>query len=301
MSIYCRYNKYESRPRSALAIRRARLASESVQCKGRTPADMECLHVAKPWTRDEVLIALNLYCQLPFGKLHQSNPLIIKVAEMLDRTPGSVAMKLSNLASLDPEITASGRRGLEGASALDRAVWAEFAQNPGATAIESQQLMDQLVSGVAPELSTQAEESDIPATTDADTSSAVTVKVRRGQAFFRKSVLASYDGTCCMSGLKVRRLLVASHIKPWRADTANRLNPRNGLCLSALHDRAYDLGYLSVRPDHTIVVSTELHADTSPLSIDSLVALDGQKIRLPEKFHPSADLLEWHHSHIFRK
>lgn len=220
---------------------------------------------------------------------------------MLGRTPGSVAMKLSNLASLDPEITTTGRKGLEGASALDKAVWAEFAQEPAAIAVESQQLMDQLVGGIAPELSTQAEEPDIPTTTDAETSSAVTVKIRRGQAFFRKSVLASYDGTCCMSGLKVRRLLVASHIKPWRTDTANRLNPRNGLCLSALHDRAYDLGFLSVRPDHTIAVSTELRVDTSALSIDSLVALDGQKIRMPEKFHPAADLLDWHYSNIFRK
>ena len=257
--------------------------------------------MAKAWTRDEVLIALNLYCQLPFGKLHQGNPLIIKVAEMLDRTPGSVAMKLSNLASLDPEITTSGRKGLEGASALDKSVWTEFAQEPAAIAVESQQLMDLLVDGIAPELSTQAEEPDIPAATDAETSSAVTVKVRRGQAFFRKSVLASYDGACCMSGLKVRRLLVASHIKPWRSDTANRLNPRNGLCLSALHDRAYDLGYLSVRPDHTIAVSKELRADTSALSIDCLVALDGMKIRMPEKFHPSADLLDWHYVNIFRK
>lgn len=258
--------------------------------------------MAKPWTRDEVLIALNLYCQLPFGKLHHGNPLIIKVAEMLDRTPGSVAMKLSNLASLDPEITASGRRGLEGASNLDKSVWAEFTTSPNEIAVESQQLMDQLVGqGGAPELSTDAETPDIPLTTDAETSGAAIVKVRKGQAFFRKSVLASYAEACCMSGLRVRRLLVASHIKPWRSDTANRLNPRNGLCLSALHDRAYDLGFLSVRPDHTIVVSAELRDDKSAFSLNSLVALDGNKIRMPEKFHPSPELLDWHYSNIFRK
>lgn len=257
--------------------------------------------MARSWTRDEVLIALNLYCQLPFGKLHQGNPLIIKIAEMLDRTPGSVAMKLSNLASLDPEITMSGRRGLEGASILDKAVWAEFTQQPDEIAIESQQLVDQLAAkGGAPELSTAAEESDIPITTDIETSASATVKIRRGQAFFRKSVLASYEEACCMSGLKVRRLLVASHIKPWSADAANRLNPRNGLCLSALHDRAYDLGFLSVRPNLTIAVSAEVREDLSELSTHALIALEGKQIRLPEKFHPSSDFLDWHYSKVFR-
>jgi len=64
------------------------------------------------------------------------------VAELLGRTAGSVAMKLSNLASLDPEITASGRVGLLGASALDRAVWDELSRQPDEIAVESQQLMD---------------------------------------------------------------------------------------------------------------------------------------------------------------
>lgn len=257
--------------------------------------------MARLWTRDEVLIALNLYCQLPFGKLHHGNPLIIKVAELLDRTPSSVAMKLSNLASLDPEITTSGRKGLEGASSLDKAVWAEFKESPDEIAIESQQLVDQLAAnGGAPELSTAAEEPDIPTATDAGTSASATVKIRRGQAFFRKSVLASYEEACCMSGLKVRRLLVASHIKPWSADTANRLNPRNGLCLSALHDRAYDLGYLSVRPDLTIAVSAAALEDPSDLAKSFLAGLEGRKIRLPEKFHPATEFLDWHYSKIFR-
>lgn len=258
--------------------------------------------MAKSWTRDELLIALNLYCQLPFGKLHQGNPQIIRVAELLGRSPGSVAMKLTNLASLDPEIKASGRKGLEGASNLDKSVWNEFAASPNEIAIESQQLMDQLVSGDGiSELSTSAEEPDITLSTEAETSAAVTVKVRKGQAFFRKSVLASYDNTCCMSGLRVRRLLVASHIKPWSADISNRLNPRNGLCLSALHDRAYDLGFLTVRPDYVIVVSQALKDDTSDLAVEALVGLEGQKIRAPEKFLPSPELLDWHQHNVFRK
>lgn len=114
--------------------------------------------MVRAWTRNEVLIAVNLYRQLPFGKLHQGNALIIRVAELLGRAPGSVAMKLSNLASLDPDFTASGWVGLPGASTLDRSVWNELTRQPEEIAIESQELMDQLVStGDVPELSSSSD------------------------------------------------------------------------------------------------------------------------------------------------
>lgn len=55
---------------------------------------------AVKWTREHLLIALNLYCKLPFGKFHRLNPIIIAVAQKMGRTPNSLAMKLSNFASL---------------------------------------------------------------------------------------------------------------------------------------------------------------------------------------------------------
>ncbi len=54
------------------------------------------------WTREHFLIALNVYCKLPFGKLHRSNPIMADTAARMGRTPNSLAMKLSNFASLDP-------------------------------------------------------------------------------------------------------------------------------------------------------------------------------------------------------
>lgn len=61
--------------------------------------------MARNWTQEELTIALGLYCKLPFGQFHQHQPLIKLVAELLDRTPSSLAMKLCNLAGLDPVIT----------------------------------------------------------------------------------------------------------------------------------------------------------------------------------------------------
>ena len=98
----------------------------------------------RDWTREELIAAFNLYCQLPFGKLHKTNPQIMKLADLLDRTASSVSMKLVNFASLDPAITANGRVGLKGASNLDRAIWAEFNTDWEGLAVESQLVIERL-------------------------------------------------------------------------------------------------------------------------------------------------------------
>ena len=77
----------------------------------------------KRWTKNELILALNLYCKLPFGKMHKGNPSIIALASYLGRTPSSVAMKLVNFAALDPSLP---RKGLSGTSRLDQEVWDEF-------------------------------------------------------------------------------------------------------------------------------------------------------------------------------
>ena len=91
-----------------------------------------------------------------------------------------------------------------------------------------------------------------------------------------------------MSGLSEPRLLIASHIVPWSEDTHNRLNPQNGLCLSALHDRAYDQGLITVMPDFTVRVSSQVKANKGDSFItESLLRFDRQRIRFPERFGPS--------------
>ena len=80
------------------------------------------------------------------------------------------------------------------------------------------------------------------------------------QDFFRRAVLASYRGRCCISGVGEPRLLIASHIVPWREDKANRLNPSNGLCLSAIHDKAFDSYLFSLTDDGRVVLSAALKA-----------------------------------------
>jgi putative restriction endonuclease len=68
----------------------------------------------KLWTRDELILALNLYLKLPFGKLHSGTPQIIHLANILRRTPSSIAMRLNNFASVDPYHQQRGIGGLPG-------------------------------------------------------------------------------------------------------------------------------------------------------------------------------------------
>ncbi len=213
------------------------------------------------WTRPQTLAALHIYMQLPFGKLDSRNHKIKQLAEWIGRTPGSVALKLVNLASLDPVIVASGRAGMGNASTLDRKIWDELQKNWDAVALEAASEYERLATthGVTADADLLEE---VPLPEEGKTRSA-TVQVRVNQARFRKAVLASYNATCCISGLRHEKLVIASHIVPWSEDTKNRLNPHNGLCLSALHDRAYDQGLITVMPDFKVRVSKQLKSSAS--------------------------------------
>lgn len=171
---------------------------------------------AVKWTREHFLIALNLYCKLPFGKLHKGNPIIIETAQKMGRSPSSLAMKLVNFASLDPVQQARGVRGLPGATKQDREMWNEFHANLSTLGTESEELLHNLFTkDDAKELDFLSRDKVRLVVPSGPTETQATVKVRRGQQFFRQAVLTAYDVRCCISGINVPRLLVASHIKPW--------------------------------------------------------------------------------------
>ena len=250
------------------------------------------------WTRPQTLAALNIYFQLPFGKLHRGTPQIKQLAQWIGRTPGAVAMKLGNLAGLDPLIAARGLTGLRGPSDIDKAIWAELQVNWDTVALEAAAEYQRLAisHGINPDADLLQEvEATEPPPLEPGRTRAALVQVRVNQARFRKAVLASYNATCCVSGLRHDKLVIASHIVPWSHDTHNRLNPQNGLCLSALHDRAYDQGLMTVLPDFTIRVSPALraHADDGFMA-NALLRFDGAPITLPERFRPAPEFLRRH-------
>jgi putative restriction endonuclease len=248
------------------------------------------------WTKPQILAALHLYTQLPFGQLHQRNPRIQALAQSMGRTPSAVAMKLTNLASLDPQITANGRKGLPGASHLDREVWAQLQARWDETALAAEAEFKALGSPQEEiDDDTALAESEALSPFEAGKTRAATVQVRVNQSLFRRAVLTGYGSTCCISGLSEERLLIASHIVPWAEDDHNRLNPQNGLCLSALHDRAFDQGLITVSPDYRVLVSPQLKKKSADVfAAETLLRFDDRPIAMPERFAPRQDFLEWH-------
>ncbi len=248
------------------------------------------------WTKEQLKLAFHLYCQLPFGRLHSRNPEIIQLAKLIGRTPGAVAMKLVNFASLDPAITSTGRAGLGNAGALDREVWAEFHADWEKLAVECELLRRDL--DTETKTVDEADEQLIPEDFTGETRRVVTEQ-RIKQNFFRRAVLSSYRRRCCMSGLSEPRLLVASHIVPWSKDKANRLNPSNGLCLSAIHDRAFDKGLITLSDDFKVIVSSELRRRDEGFIKEVILPLHGRSIESPERFAPQLEFLSWHRNTLF--
>jgi putative restriction endonuclease len=102
-----------------------------------------------------------------------------------------------------------------------------------------------------------------------------------------------------MSGLSEPRLLIASHIVPWTRDRTNRLNPSNGLCLLAIHDRAFDKGLISLTDDLRVVLSSELVARKESFIEATFLPLKSVQIEVPDRFRPDPVFLARHRAEIF--
>lgn len=166
----------------------------------------------KNWTRDELLIVLNIYHKLTFGQLHARQPVIMQLAEKLGRGANSVAMKLCNLASLDPALKLRGIKGLPGASKLDEALWQEFHADLNETVPASEESLRKIFdTGENCELTVLPKEGvkikKKPPTGPTET--LASVKLRRGQEYFRDAVLNNFGSQCGVTQLGLRELLIA--------------------------------------------------------------------------------------------
>lgn len=257
------------------------------------------------WTRNELLIALNLYHKLTFGQMHSRQPAILALAEKMGRGANSLAMKLCNFASLDPALKMRGIKGLSGASALDRTVWAEFHSDLTESAPASEAAFRTLFGAdETSEVEVTAKEGvRIRKAPIGPTESKATVKVRRGQEYFRQAVLNNFNGRCGVTGLAVRELLIASHILPWGKHETERLNVRNGLCLSRLHDAAFDIGLITFDDNLLLRLSRRLKAALPQRAVaESFAAYEGEALQLPkDAVLPDEKFLAVHYAEVFKK
>lgn len=249
------------------------------------------------WTEEQTIVALYYYCIIPFNKATSSNPTIAKISQLMGRSHNSLKMKIGNFGSLDPELRRRGIVGLGNTSRLDEQVWDEYSQNWEKLASDAEEILAKY-RGQTVEESAEYDKEDLPVGKER----MAFVKTRINQSFFRKTILASYENKCAVTGLPVQELLVASHIVPWAKDEKNRLNPTNGICLNALHDRAFDKGLMTITPDYKIKISKYVldFEENRPVR-DSLLSFENKEILLPSKFYPNKEFLEYHNNTVFVK
>lgn len=240
----------------------------------------------KNWNRNELLILLNVYHKLRFGQFHARNRVVIDLAKSLDRGANSVALKLCNLASLDPALKLRGIHGMSGASKLDKAMWTEFHTHLNETVPSSEEALRTLMKAAEDaEVQIQPKKGIhiLKAPPTGPTDMVVNVKMRRGQDYFRNAVLNNFGGRCGVTRLGVSELLIASHILPWGSHADERLNVRNGLCLSRLHDAAFDRGLITFDDELRLLLSKRLKAELPQSCIeDNFVKHEGEMLSLPE-------------------
>ena len=247
--------------------------------------------MANNWTREQTIVALSVYCKIPFNKATNNNPEIVKAAKLIGRTPVAVKMKVGNFGSFDPLLKAKGIVGLGNTSKLDELIWNEYCNDWEKLAYDSAQIIANL-SNKTIEEAIGFDVKELPKGGERER----LVKQRVNQSFFRDAVLSSYNNQCCITGLSCTNLLEACHIANWSDDVANRLNPSNGLCLNVLFHKAYDKYYIGVSPDYEVFISDKLIAECNMQS--NLKSFFEQyhktKIHLPDKFLPNRDMLFIH-------
>lgn len=257
---------------------------------------MAAKSLREKWSKEETIIAFNVYCKIPFNKSSKNHPMIIEYANIIGRTPSALNMKIGNLGRLDPELKARGITGLRNGSKIEQVVWDEFHNDWEKLSFESERLISELKGENITEIVDSKEIEAITATERLQL-----IKARVNQNFFRSTVLSSYGNKCCFTGFPIAELLVASHIIPWGVNEKERLNPRNGLCLNSLHDKAFDRGFMTVTTDYKIKVSKAVDKFSSDKTVQNfLLDFNSNSIYMPDKFLPCKDFLDYHNRQVFK-
>ena len=127
-------------------------------------------------------------------------------------------------------------------------------------------------------------------------------KVRINQDYFRTIVMSNYTNGCGITGISVPEVLVASHIKPWSSDEKNRLNPANGICLSATFDKAFDKGLITIDNNFKIIFSSKLKKYLkADFYKNEFERFENRQLNLPIKFLPNDEFLKYHFDVVFKK
>lgn len=244
------------------------------------------IEISSSWSEEELLASYNFYCKMPLQNINVKNKEIITFAEIINKTPKEIVKRFNNFSRLDAAVKI-----IDNIDSQDIRTQDLFHSNWEKTVNKSERLLFDF------ENNALLDKNNFPQGKEKES----IIKTRVNQNFFRQVVLASYQNKCCITGITVVELLNASHIVPWSVDSTNRLNPRNGLSLNALHDRAFDRGFITITTGYTIKVSKcILNLLDNNFANKSFFAFQNEKITLPQRFAPDKDFLQYHNKEIFK-
>lgn len=249
------------------------------------------------WTSEETRMAFALYFIIGPSKADGRNEDVRALANAIRRSPSAVALKLANIAACDKNRLASGHLGMSHASRLDHEVWAEYDGGGDEFLARATESLVHAVGDCGGKLGAIAMELD-GAPVGRDRLAMVTQRVN--QDYFRSTLMDLYGGKCCVTGLAVPQLLVASHIKPWAScdPRTERLAASNGLLLNALHDKAFDRGLMTIDYDYRVHISSRV--ERTEETNRWLWCLDGERITLPRHHAPAREFIEYHNDVVFQ-
>lgn len=257
------------------------------------------MSAGKLWTKDELIVVFNLYLKLPFGKMHTKTPEVIEMSNLLGRTVNSIAIRLTNFASCDPYHQNRGVKGMVGGIKQCQPIWDEFSNNKEVLIFESERILAEMENKT---VETKFNELLFDLKDLKGETKLREVKTRVNQNVFRQIVIANYSGKCAITGIDLPELLFASHIIPWSKNENERLNPENGICLSALYDKAFDRGLIGFNDKDEILISSNLKKKKQSDYYNRYFShLENLKLSTPQKYLPNKEFLQYHLDEIFDK
>lgn len=249
------------------------------------------------WSWDETYMAFVLYQILSPREQDDKNNDVMALAAAIGRTPDAVAKKIANIAAHDEQRIALGKKGLTHGSKKDAEIWERYKTEGDSLIDEAIRLLD---ATVKVDVSSGDELGYLMARLPEGRDRTVIARTRVNQQYFRNTLLENYEHRCCVTGLKVDQLLVASHIKPWSDANpkSERLAADNGLLLNAFHDRAFDKGLMTIDYDYRIVISSKVKKDG--MTRRWLYDYEGESIQMPRRCRPRREFIEYHNDVIFQ-
>lgn len=241
------------------------------------------------WTREEFILALDLYFRIPFGSISKSNPDIIKLANFIKRTPSSVGMRLSNYANCDPNLHA---KGLEGGAQQCQPYWDEFANNRGKLRSAAYECRLKLIETPDKNASYSKHYSEWDMLVD-----------DIYNEDFQNIIMKNYQGHCAVTGMKIPQIVIGCHIIPSTINEAENLQASNGIYLNLMLAKAFVDGLIGFDTNYKLKISQELKNQRLDKGYAaSFGRYENNELILGDVFaKPEKKYLEWHMDTVFRK